>query len=497
MNSSTSRNDIWKWLALLIIAVFSIYVTFPVAEKLRFGLDLKGGTSFTLGVDKDKLRETIIAANPTLSNDTARVEEKINETLRNCDARIIQVVRRRVDGMGMNEPVIQGMKDHRLLVQLPGIDEDTRARAKQSLQSAAFLEFRLTHPKNDQLVAKLLSKDVAPEGYKKSGSGYARDTNWAELSKKPGYAARLARFEAPDARYSFMLEDNGDGTYSPNFVARSIGQHGALRRQIIILDEDDVEVCRVEACLDMPLPEITWALLGPKENIRGLFLADEDDSAAALWYDGDLSPKKPRYETADLGDVRLQVRYGTVVAILGKGTKDERKFETLAAAVDEANYGDTISIVGDVRGESVKVPIGMTVVVEQDGKFREPDPGDLRHKYYKVTTRGEGGKTYYTYGLDEEMVVPRIGASDGTPAMEFVRDEEGKAVSVKLNVENVYEDLYYVVYWGLSPLPEEMVPVTWECAGEDGTIRVEAPADEESGFYRIRVTDHLGGDLLW
>ena len=69
-NDSTSRNDIWKWLALLIIAVFSIYVTFPVAEKLRFGLDLKGGTSFTLGIDQDKLRETIIAANPALTNET-------------------------------------------------------------------------------------------------------------------------------------------------------------------------------------------------------------------------------------------------------------------------------------------------------------------------------------------------------------------------------------------------------------------------------------------
>ena len=104
MNADSSmRNDIWKWLALLIIAVFSIYVTFPVKEKLRFGLDLKGGTSFTLGVDKDKLRETIIADQPALSNETAAVEKKMQETLAGCDARIIQVVRRRVElkmGMG-------------------------------------------------------------------------------------------------------------------------------------------------------------------------------------------------------------------------------------------------------------------------------------------------------------------------------------------------------------------------------------------------------------
>ena len=217
---TTVRNNIWKWLVLALIAVVSIYVCNPPSEKLRFGLDLKGGTSFTLGVDTDKLAETIIAANPAITNSPGAVEAKVQETLKDCDARIIQVIRRRVDGMGTNEPVIQGMKDHRLLVQLPGVDEEVRKAAKANLQSAAFLEFRLTHPKNDQLVAKLLSKDVAPEGYKKSGNGYARAENWAEVSKTKGYATRLAAFETPDARYRFMLEDNGDGTYSPNFVAR-------------------------------------------------------------------------------------------------------------------------------------------------------------------------------------------------------------------------------------------------------------------------------------
>ena len=218
---SVVRNNIWKWLVLALIAVVSIYVCNPPAEKLRFGLDLKGGTSFTLGVDTAKLAESIIAANPAITNTPGALERKIEETLNGCDERIISVIRRRVDAMGTNEPVIQGMKDHRLLVQLPGVDENVRKAAKASLQSAAFLEFRLTHPKNDQLVAKLLSKDVAPEGYKKSGNGYARLENWGEISQRPGYAARLAAFEAPDARYSFMLEDNGDGTYSPNYVARS------------------------------------------------------------------------------------------------------------------------------------------------------------------------------------------------------------------------------------------------------------------------------------
>ena len=217
---TTVRNNIWKWLVLALVAVVSFYVCNPPAEKLRFGLDLKGGTSFTLGVDTERLAESIIAENPAITNTPGAVEAKVQETLKDCDSHVVEVIRRRVDAMGTNEPVIQGMKDHRLLVQLPGADEEVRKAAKANLQSAAFLEFRLTHPKNDQLVSKLLGKDVAPEGYVKKGNGYARAANWAEVSKTKGYAARLAAWECPDARYRFMLEENGDGTYSPSFVAR-------------------------------------------------------------------------------------------------------------------------------------------------------------------------------------------------------------------------------------------------------------------------------------
>ena len=156
--NSQFRHNAWKWLTLGLVAAVSFYVCNPVSENLRFGLDLKGGTSFTLGVDTERLAESIIAANPAITNTPGAVERKIEEVLKGCDERIIQVIRRRVDAMGTNEPVIQGLKDHRLLVQLPGADEAVRKAAKANLQSAAFLEFRLTHPKNDQLVNKLLSK---------------------------------------------------------------------------------------------------------------------------------------------------------------------------------------------------------------------------------------------------------------------------------------------------------------------------------------------------
>ena len=239
MNKESFRNNLWKWVVLALVAVFSIYVTLPVSDvkdengkvvekgKIRLGLDLKGGTSFTLGVDREKLSETIVAALVDKGNTNAEgavdrelVEKKIEETLNNCDTRIIEVVRRRIDGMGMNEPVIQGLQDHRLLVQLPGADDATRLAARESIQKAAFLQFRLVHPKNDQLVSKLLDAKGAPEGYEKIGNAYKRADNFAVVSKTPGHAARVASFHAP-LYYQLMLEPNDDGTFEPIFVKRT------------------------------------------------------------------------------------------------------------------------------------------------------------------------------------------------------------------------------------------------------------------------------------
>ena len=232
---STVRNNIWKWLTLIVLAAVAFHVTLPMKDvvdekgvvvqrgKVRLGLDLSGGTSFTLGVDTDKLRENIIAAEPSLTNEMEKVEKRIADTLKGCDERITAVIRKRVDAMGTNEPVIQSLpKKHQLIVQLPGADEALRKQAKARLQSMAFLEFRLTHPKDRQLVAKVLAKDVCPEGYEKRGSGYGRVKNWAEIAQTPGYATRLAAFQTTDDRYRFMLEDNKDGTYAPHFVSRTV-----------------------------------------------------------------------------------------------------------------------------------------------------------------------------------------------------------------------------------------------------------------------------------
>ena len=226
-DSNLLRNNIWKWLVLAVLAVFSFYVSNPpfdkkdadgnivVQGKVRRGLDLKGGTSFTLGVDREKLAEILIAADPSITNTPDGVDLKIKDTLKDADARIIEVVRRRIDGMGVNEPVIQGGKDHRLTVQLPGIEQEKRLAARQSIQSAAFLEFRMVHPKNHEWVSRMQDSGACPEGYQKSSinGGFQKAPNYAEVSAQQGYQARFSSFCVPDPRYAFMLSDEGEPYY--------------------------------------------------------------------------------------------------------------------------------------------------------------------------------------------------------------------------------------------------------------------------------------------
>lgn len=186
------------------------------------------------------------------------------------------------------------------------------------------------------------------------------------------------------------------------------------------------------------------------------------------------------------------------VAIIEDETLGTLRFPTLAAAVAAAKYGSTIIVVGDVTGENVKIPSGMTVRIGSNGQFRPPKAEDLLHDYYKVITNFEGSKVVgYEYLLDADKVAPRVGddSESGTPWLEFVVDEKtGLGTSAIINIVNAYEDLYYGIDSGTSPT-ELNPPAMWVPAFERGSLRLEVPAAESGYFYRVRATDHVGGTM--
>ncbi len=111
------------------------------AGKIKLGLDLQGGTAFLVSLDPERLA-TIV--------DKERAVEKA-----------IEVLRKRVDAFGVAEPILQPAGEGRILIQIPGMSEDRKQAARETIQKVAFLEFRLVHPESDALVAA----DIIEPGY--------------------------------------------------------------------------------------------------------------------------------------------------------------------------------------------------------------------------------------------------------------------------------------------------------------------------------------------
>ena len=244
----------WKWLILIAALLGSAIALFEVrkdedgtshfASKLRYGLDIQGGYSFTLQLDDAELRNVLRDQNPDATPE--EIEKKVEEATKNSDEVAAEIIRKRIDPLGTEEPVItRGKKDHRIYVQLAGADEKKRQMAEKSVRSTAFLEFRLVYPQNAAYVSRLFSEGKAPEGFRiaEGGDGqhyYVRDDDYAEKSRLPGFARKLARFEVPDdsKTYQCMLERSG-GTdenprYTPVYVKRKHELTGDLLKHATV-----------------------------------------------------------------------------------------------------------------------------------------------------------------------------------------------------------------------------------------------------------------------
>jgi SecD/SecF fusion protein len=102
--------------------------------KIKLGLDLQGGTSFLIGMDTGKLS--------TNSDRSVALSHAV------------EVLRNRVDSLGVAEPTLRPSGEDRIEVQLPGLTEADKERARGLLEKPAFLEFRMVHPESDQLIAQ-------------------------------------------------------------------------------------------------------------------------------------------------------------------------------------------------------------------------------------------------------------------------------------------------------------------------------------------------------
>ena len=269
------------------------------AQPVSLGLDLKGGVHFLLQIDSENVRksranqletnlrnflidngirysnvindnsevkfvlinknintQTLDALSDTFSdydislvedgeqkNIVARLsEESFADDVKASMTKNLAILRSRVDELGVSQPIIQRQGKDRIIVQLPGLQDSTRA--KNILGSTATLEFRLTKGSPDDWTASetigtntvsesilyrhkngspiLLSRNVIASGKDIEGanSGFDSQTN------QPAVFVNLSSFGA-----SNMLET----------TSRNIGNTMA----VVFVEQDKSEIINV------------------------------------------------------------------------------------------------------------------------------------------------------------------------------------------------------------------------------------------------------------
>lgn len=161
----------WKWKLGIIIAAMALsaWALIPSVEyftktpeqlaklpgdkrdslaehAIKLGLDLQGGMHVVLEVDESKLDEN---------------------AKKDAIDRAMEILRNRVDQFGVSEPVIQQQGQHRIIVELPGLDDPERVRSL--IGRTALLEFRLVR-EQDEVARVLSSLDLALRGVTVQGT---------------------------------------------------------------------------------------------------------------------------------------------------------------------------------------------------------------------------------------------------------------------------------------------------------------------------------------
>jgi SecD/SecF fusion protein len=219
-----NKNAIWKWLALIAITAWSLALVTPFDQKVKLGLDLKGGTSFTVEVDQNEVRKNALEKDPSL--DGTALESAVKAEVKATQGVALEVIRSRVDGLGIAEPEIYPLLDDRIVIRLPGADVNKRNEAKNSIMSVAFLEFRLVHSESDAWVNELFASGLTPVGFTSArtaaGQYFVRDRNALPDSKMDrAFREELKKFGSKRGA-EFMLEKDslpdGSTVYRPVYV---------------------------------------------------------------------------------------------------------------------------------------------------------------------------------------------------------------------------------------------------------------------------------------
>ena len=333
--------------AIVILAALGLSAFYLSTRGLKQGLDLQGGMHLVLEIDDPEGSLT---------------EEERTDAIDRAE----RIIRARIDEFGVEEPLIQKIGADRLIVELAGLDDESRA--KEIINQQAYLEWKLVLPTTEvdnalERLDRAVVVAVGEEGLREMGRAVeaaqapdiqdllfsAPDTgdeagDAADGEELPA-DAEPADEGAPDATDDEGdPEDEGEEELNLRPFTSLLGRGDAAG--VYLVDMDDVEVAQ----RFMALPEFQRALPRdvslqwgwdslPRGAVfyRELYVLEEDPFLTGDQLEDATANRDPQFNQAQV--------------LFQLNRRGGRDFQRLTGA----HIGDRIAIVLD--GEVVSAPV--------------------------------------------------------------------------------------------------------------------------------------------
>jgi len=330
----------WKLILTLAVTALAIFLFFPPKDKIKLGLDLKGGIHLVLQVMtedavtietdteiarlQEQLKKKNITTKAIIKGDVGKftvqglgVDQEaglrtvLDDSFQEWDysflgetvslqmkdpavrylkeqavTQALETIRNRVDTFGVSEPMIQrqGMAGDRIVIELPGIEDPERV--KNLIKTTAILEWKLVRagPAPDEAALLASTGGTVPEDAQVAKGDPNREPGFylldrvATVSGKDLRTVRRSADEWNSPAVSFSLNPEG-GRRFEKATGENIGKQIA-----IVLDNKVISAPRVESVI----PAATGGI------IRGRFTPEEAEDLVVVLKAGSL-PAGIRY----------------------------------------------------------------------------------------------------------------------------------------------------------------------------------------------------------
>lgn len=247
------RRNVGTVLTLGICAL-CIAAVIPPKDRLKGGIDILGGSSFSLHIQP-------------------RMDEEGNEmpiTPSQVD-QAITVIEKRLNSMGTAEPIIARQGSNGILLQMPGVEPQESERIRASLQKVAKLQLHKVSPRNDELgpdrkslaarVAEHLEKEPGYLAFNhKSKDQDGKDIQRPILLKRiPGLGGADIALATPSPQQADAVSITLNGPGTDKMIALTKDLRPGVDRIAIVLDGEVISA-----------PVVNQVPLGKQFIVEGL-----------------------------------------------------------------------------------------------------------------------------------------------------------------------------------------------------------------------------------